>query len=293
MIILGKSFDSLVTNTLHPLAELMHSGAYAATLQPLRRRLWFFDLIVHMRSGWNDPKNLRAHHMAILKAEVKQRTALGVTQAGEDVVAQVIMCKSLDEAAIISNIVNLFIAGSETVATCLSAAMFFLLQNDACIQKLKSEVRGTFADESHITGATTAKLPYMRAVIDETLRILPPSPFGQSRTSPGATVAGQWIPEGVDVSVDVWGLQHSDRYWTDPWSFRPERWLKVGDETQIFKDNREAFRPFSAALERASAGRLRIWRYVSCWQSSCGSTTGSWTLEVMIGSTIYGWNLVS
>ncbi|KAI3326974.1 cytochrome P450 [Xylariaceae sp. AK1471] len=254
MITLGKSFDSLATDTLHPLAELMHSGAYAATLQPLRHRLWLFDLIVHMRSRGKDPNKLRTHHIAMLKAEVKQRTELGATHDGEDIVAQVIRHKSLDETALISNIVNLFIAGSETVATCLSSVMLLLLQNESCLQKLKSEIRSSFTDVEDITGDTTAKLPYLRAVIDETLRILPPSPFGQSRTSPGATVDGKWILEGVDVSVDIWCLHHSDRYWRDPWSFKPDRWIKVGDDAGNFKDNKEAFRPFSAG-SRACIGQ--------------------------------------
>jgi len=253
MVALGKSFDGLATDTLHPLAELMHSGAYAATLKPLRQRLWFFDKVIRMRSRGNDPDKLRAQHLAILMAEVKQKIALGATDE-EDIVAQVTRQRSLDQRVLIANVVILFIAGSETLATCLSTAMYLLLQNESCLSKLKAEVRGTFTTDADITGDTTAKLPYLRAVIDESLRILPPSPFGQSRTCPGAMVDGQWIPKGVDVSVDIWAMQHSPRYWKDPWSFCPERWSKTDDGVGDAKSIKEAFRPFSAGL-RACTGQ--------------------------------------
>ncbi|KAI8623144.1 cytochrome P450 [Xylariaceae sp. FL1651] len=253
MITMGKSFNSLSTNTLHPLAELMHMGAYAATLKPLRRRLWFFDQFIRLRSAEKDPAKLRAKHLAILRVEIEQCAALGTAIDGGDIATRVLRQQTLDENLLIANAVNLLIAGSETVATGLSNATFLLLQNEPCLQQLKSEIRGTFSSEMDITGDTTAKLPYLKAVIDETLRILPPSPFGQSRTSPGATVDGLYIPPGVDVSVDIWSLQHSARYWKDPWTFRPERWIKGEHDTADEKggveanlqDNKEAFQPFS------------------------------------------------
>ncbi|KAI0393405.1 cytochrome P450 [Xylariaceae sp. FL0594] len=249
MITLGKSFDGLATDTLHPLAELMHSGAYAATLKPMRERLWLFDKAIRLRSRGSDPDKLRAQHLGILIAEVKQRMALGTTSE-DDVVARVTRQNSLDLHTLVANIVILAIAGSETLATCLSATMYLLLKNRHCLAKLKEEVRSAFATDAHITGETTTStnLPYLRAVIDETLRVLPPSPVGLSRICPGAVVDGRWIPKGVDVSVDVWSLQHSARYWKDPMSFRPERWYKSNPDEE-FADERvvkEAFRPFSA-----------------------------------------------
>ena len=65
------------------------------------------------------------------------------------------------------------------------------------MQALQKEVRDRFSRHEDITSMTTSQLPYLQAVINEGLRIYPPSPQGLPRTSPGAFVDDIWIPEGV------------------------------------------------------------------------------------------------
>ncbi|KAI1324450.1 cytochrome P450 [Xylariaceae sp. FL0255] len=259
MITMGKTFDSVRTNTLHPLADIMHSGAYGATLVPLRNRLWLFDEYIQHKSKGKDPNMLRSQHVMILKTEIDKRTAEGGVEHGDDIVAQILREKMLSETVLFSNIVNLLIAGSETVATCLSTAVWLLSQpeNRRYLTRVREEVRGTFGSERDINGESAARLPFLKAVIDETLRLVPPSPFGQSRSTPqpGAMVDGRHIPGGTDVSVDIWTLQKSSRYWADADQFRPERWLDreslndedklAWDQSGFSKDDRGAFQPFS------------------------------------------------
>ncbi|CAJ2503681.1 Uu.00g110750.m01.CDS01 [Anthostomella pinea] len=40
---LGRPLDCIATNTLHTLASIMQSSAYATSLVPIRQHLWFFD----------------------------------------------------------------------------------------------------------------------------------------------------------------------------------------------------------------------------------------------------------
>ncbi len=133
----------------------------------------------------------------------------------------------------------MIIAGSETVATTLSAAMYFLVRHPACRGALAREVRGAFAFASSapaITADAVANLPYLNGVVEETLRIFATVPFGLPRTSPGELVDGEYIPEGVEVSSANWQLGHDPRYWKDPWSFKPERWIGegCGDKTNVY-----------------------------------------------------------
>ncbi|KAI1343575.1 cytochrome P450 [Xylariaceae sp. FL0016] len=237
----GKSFDCIETGTLHPLAEMMHTGAYSATLVPLRKRLWFFDKYINWTYRDQDPAKVRSKHVMLLVTALKERIARGADPDPEhqDTINRVLEKQSLTEDVLLNNLVNLLIAGAETVATGLSGALWFLLHNEEALKRLQAEIRGDFVSADEITGESTVKLKYLRAVIDETLRILPPSPFGQSRTSPGASVDGRYIPAGTSVSTDVWCLQHSERYWKAPWSFRPERWLEDNG------DDKGAFQPFS------------------------------------------------
>ncbi|KAI1263792.1 cytochrome P450 [Xylariaceae sp. FL1019] len=279
LVTLGKTFLCVETDTVHPLADLMHTGAFAATLVPLRRRLWLFNQVMNYRFKGKDPDMLRAQHVGILKAEIDDLIARGSIDQGDGIISKVLREKSLENKYILSNAINLLIAGSETIATGLSTAVFMLLQNKTCLETLQSEIRGAFENENDITGDSTAKLPYLKAVIDETLRLIPPSPFGQSRTSPGASVDGHYIPAGVDVSIDVWCLHHSPLYWAEPEKFAPERWLSEKDgfvDSELanldFGDNKEAFQPFSegprscfgmglAYFEMRMILARLIWRY--------------------------------
>lgn len=101
------------------------------------------------------------------------------------------------------------IAGSETTATFLSGATYYLCRTPHAYMKLVDEIRSNFTAYNEITGRTTEHCPYLKAVIDEGLRVYPPAALGLPRVSPGETVDGIFIPEGVCVSL-ISGLLEVD-----------------------------------------------------------------------------------
>ncbi|KAI0182536.1 cytochrome P450 [Xylaria flabelliformis] len=90
------------------------------------------------------------------------------------------------------------LAGSETTASALSTITYYLLRTPHVMQILTEEIRGAFKHYGDITDRTTQRLPYLRAVILEGLRIYPPLPFPLPRVVPegGDTVDGHMIPAG-------------------------------------------------------------------------------------------------
>lgn len=96
----------------------------------------------------------------------------------------------------------LVLAGSETTATLLSGCTYLLLTNPDKMEKLKHEVRSTFASESEITASSVNSLPYMLGVLNEALRLYPPVTSSLVRVAPpgGDMVADHWVPEGVSRS---------------------------------------------------------------------------------------------
>lgn len=99
----------------------------------------------------------------------------------------------MTEKEIISTFAILLLAGSEATATLLSAATFYLLKNPSVMEKLKSEIWNSFKTEEEITQISANKLKYYLAVLDEALRIHPPTPSGLPRLVPegGRVVDGQ------------------------------------------------------------------------------------------------------
>ena len=96
----------------------------------------------------------------------------------------------------------LVLAGSETTATLLSGATYFLLAHPPSLAKVVAEVRGAFATADEITlTATASRLPYLHAVLEESLRLYPPVPgFLPRRTGDrGNVIDGHFVPANVGL----------------------------------------------------------------------------------------------
>jgi cytochrome P450 len=93
----------------------------------------------------------------------------------------------------------ILIAGSETSATVLSGAAYNLARNPSVQRKAAAEVRAAFASDKDITLLSLARLPYLSAVIQESLRCFPavPGTFPRRTGKEGDWVAGQWVPPDV------------------------------------------------------------------------------------------------
>lgn len=86
-------------------------------------------------------------------------------------------------------------------ATLLSGLTYYLLTNPSILHTLSTEIRSTFQAESDITFARVGRLPYLRAVIEEGLRIYPPVPFSATKRTgnEGNIIDGQYIPPHVSL----------------------------------------------------------------------------------------------
>lgn len=96
----------------------------------------------------------------------------------------------------------LILAGSETTATALCSATYYLGLNPEPSKKLCDEVRSTFKTEEEIDILSVGRLEYMPAVLNEAKRLHPPGPGTAPRTinDKGDTIAGYFVPPGVSTA---------------------------------------------------------------------------------------------
>ncbi|KAH6645433.1 cytochrome P450 [Truncatella angustata] len=142
-------------------------------------------------------------------------------------------------------------AGSDTTATALVNVMYYLLQNPSTLVRLRRELEDLSDDNSVVSYSRVKDLPYLRACLDESLRLSPPLAFGLNRkTGPdGVWVDGNFIPAATIVAVPAYTAHRNPAIFTDPEEFRPERWLCAGS-----KELQASFIPFSAGA-RGCIGR--------------------------------------
>src|SRR5579864_834019 len=119
---------------------------------------------------------------------------------------------------------TLFLAGHETTALTLAWTWYLLSENPGAEARLHEELRGVLGNRPPGV-ADLERLPYLNAVISEVLRMYPPA-YIMARTSIAPSSFGGYdFPVGSTMMVSQWVMHRDARYFDDPDSFRPERWL--------------------------------------------------------------------
>jgi cytochrome P450 len=144
----------------------------------------------------------------------------------------------------------------------MSAILFYLSRDREIYRRLASEIRTAFSSGHNIHGGPQlASCKYLRAVINETLR-MSPSSIGTlwrqqdlalpSQVGKPFFVDGHVIPPGTMVGLSPYSLLHNEKYFPGPFVFQPERHLH-GEKGSEGNDMR-AFAPFSVG-SRSCGGR--------------------------------------
>ncbi|KAI3705808.1 hypothetical protein L1987_76050 [Smallanthus sonchifolius] len=122
-------------------------------------------------------------------------------------------------------VLELFIAGTDTVVTTIEWAMAELLKNKEIMCKVQEELTRELNSNSVMT-SDLSKLTYFNACIKETLRLHPVVPvLIPRRAIEGCEVMNYTIPQNAQVWVNVWAICHDPKVWEDPNTFKPERFL--------------------------------------------------------------------
>lgn len=126
-------------------------------------------------------------------------------------------------------------AGSDTTSSTSAWALFYLAKHPDCMQKLRQEITSISHDAASISfRQLQGQMPYLNAVLTETLRLFPQTGFGLPRTVPvgGVEICGYHFPEGSVVSLNAWAMHYDPDNFEDPEQFKPERWLVEDQETK-------------------------------------------------------------
>lgn len=107
--------------------------------------------------------------------------------------------------------------GGDTTATAIAVTLFYIARHRGCYDRLAKEIRTTFKKGSEIKGNMLSSCNYLRACVDEALRMSPPIPGTLWRqASPGNgegssfIVDGHIIPKGTYVGVNTYALHHNE-----------------------------------------------------------------------------------
>ncbi|GFQ05244.1 cytochrome p450 78a7 [Phtheirospermum japonicum] len=134
--------------------------------------------------------------------------------------------EKLDENDMIAVLWEMIFRGTDTTALLTEWVMAELVLHPEVQAKLLDELDNAAA----FTDVDLAALPYLQAVVKETLRIHPPGPllsWSRLSTSDVHLSNGMVVPAATTAMVNMWSITHDPAVWADPLEFKPERFVPV------------------------------------------------------------------
>lgn len=238
----AEPFDCLTSDSYHPWVNMIYGNIkYLAWVRALHRLAPGFVYVLTKVF----PTRLQREHVAVMDMiEQKYLQRRKKNPEYTDFVTHLLKAEEsglLNSADVLSNLPLIVAAGSDTTASLMTGATFYILKYPPVYQRVTNEIRSQFKTHEEVTLRSIGKLRYLLAVLDESLRIYPPGTGSHRRVVPsgGATVCGRQIPGGTVVGINQYACYRSPHNFSQSDEFIPERWL-----TDSSNDKKDALQPF-------------------------------------------------
>ena len=247
----GQTYQVPFVKSLHDATHINTILGFEAPLLPVSK--WIFSRHPYSRAGKNYENvvyHLCAKRLSDMSLDSDADIFSKLLRNNKDEPIDLPLGSLLAESSVMMN------AGTYTTTAALTNAIYLLHKHPSVLAQLRSELDEAFGNSTRIPSyASLSELPYLRACVEESLRVRPASSIGLPRVVPkrGRVIAGEFVSEGVTVSVPTFSLlRNADAFSPDPEMYRPERWLTNNDSDKARMS--KAHLPFSSG-PRACIGR--------------------------------------
>jgi len=99
------------------------------------------------------------------------------------------------------------------------------------MEKARKEIECIIGKDRMVMELDIGNLPYLQAIVKETLRLHPPSPFVLRESTKNCTIAEYDIPAKTQVFTNLWAIGKDPKHWDNPLEFIPERFVSKDNES--------------------------------------------------------------
>ncbi|KAL1831575.1 hypothetical protein ACET3Z_001226 [Daucus carota] len=195
----------------------------------------------------------------MMKEHKQKRKLASINESEQDFMHVMLSIMESDPDAQISDTtikgtcLSLLLGGYDTTMVTLTWAVSLLLNHRHVLRKVQDELEKHVGRDRQVNESDVKNLPYLRAIVKETLRLYPPAPLnGPHEAIEDCTLAGFHISAGTRLFVNLWKLQRDPRIWSDPLNFRPDRFIEEHVAVEMWGQNFELI-PFGSG-RRACPG---------------------------------------
>ena len=237
--------ETLLGTDLEDVADDIET-AVASAIPPV-------DGLVSLVASRRRVKTARRRLDTIVNDVVERRRRSG--SARDDVLSLLLEAQGADDEAsarqLRDDAVTFMLAGHDTIAHALTWTWTLLAANPEVEARLHAEVAEVLS--SRLAAAQDVpRLAYTRSVLAEALRLFPPAWVIVRRAAQPHRCGGQQIPRGSFVVASPFVTHRDARFFPDPLTFSPERWLSPDQPPRL------AYFPFGAG-PRSCIGEGFAW----------------------------------
>lgn len=195
------------------------------TIQPYLNP--WFAVSGELRRHWE----LRNRAFGILRDYIQRRRN---EEPGHDLLQILIDARYSDghgmsDELIVSESMQLLVAGHETSSNALSWTLYLLSTRPDYVDRVRDEFDSVLGDKP-LGFPDVPKFEFTTQVINEALRLYPPFWMVDRMALEDDRAGDVDIPRGSTVVVFIYGTHHSPRYWENPEIFDPQRFTKANEK---------------------------------------------------------------
>ncbi|CAG8801046.1 7343_t:CDS:2 [Cetraspora pellucida] len=138
-----------------------------------------------------------------------------------------------------SNLVDAFIAGTDSTANLFCSVTYYLCKHPNVKQKMISEIDSVFSkysNKSYLTSGDLLKLKYCEAIIKEVNRMIPAANFVTRYMNEECEVAGYKWAAGTTFHINITGVHGHREVWPNPEVFDPDRFYNVDQDDETLEN---------------------------------------------------------
>ncbi|KAM4596673.1 cytochrome P450 27C1 [Fundulus diaphanus] len=134
---------------------------------------------------------------------------------------------------IYANVTEMLLAGVDTTSFTLSWASYLLAQHPHIQEQIHTEVTQTLGPGTVPTAQDVPRLPLVRGLVKETLRLFPVLPGNGRITQDDLVVGGYFIPKGTQLALCHYSTSLDEQNFPSPLEFQPDRWVRKDSSDRV------------------------------------------------------------
>ncbi|XP_037552562.1 cytochrome P450 27C1 [Nematolebias whitei] len=205
----------------------MYAGAIPKWLRPIIPKPW-----EEFCNSWDG-----LFKFSVVHVDKRFRDIKAQLQRGEEVkggmLTHMLTTMEMNLEEIYANVTEMLLAGVDTTSFTLTWASYLLARHPHVQEQIYLEVRQTLGPETVATADDVPRLPLIRGLVKETLRLFPVLPGNGRITQDDLVVGGYFIPKGTQLALCHYSTSRDEKNFPNASDFQPDRWVRKDSADRV------------------------------------------------------------